>query len=101
MRSSVSADISKHTIWVCSTDFKSTVKAVKIHERLISYFGYDDGCMLEEGNRGQGISITVCGFSTVRELQEDYAQAKREERDQETTEQHREKARTLLAQLND
>ena len=99
MRSSVSADITKHTIWVCSTDFNSTVKAVKIHEKLISSFGYDDGLMLEEGNIGQGVSITVCDFRTIREMREDYALAKQEERNQETTEEHKSRARELLFQL--
>lgn len=96
MRSSVSADISKHTIWINSTDFDSTVKAVKIHACLKNEFGYDDGGCIEEGNAGKGISISVCGFNTVREMREDYALAKQQERTKETTEQHRVIARELL-----
>ncbi|MEZ8169328.1 MULTISPECIES: hypothetical protein [unclassified Vibrio] len=54
VRSTVSADISMHVIWVNSTDFYSTVKAVKVHEILVSEFGYTDSLILEEGNRGKG-----------------------------------------------
>ena len=39
VRSTVSADISQHVIWVNSTDFDSTVKAVKVHEILVNEFG--------------------------------------------------------------
>ncbi|MCF7497049.1 hypothetical protein L3V35_18695 [Vibrio sp. L5-1] len=60
VRSTVSADISMHVIWVNSTDFYSTVKAVKVHEILVNEFGYTDSLILEEGNRGKGESISVC-----------------------------------------
>lgn len=99
-RSSVSADISKHVIWVNSTDFESTVRAVKIHEMLIEEFGYTDGSILEEGNLGKGVSITLCdSCTTVRQMREDYAHAKKQERDVLTTEKHRASAKELLNQL--
>ncbi|MEZ8734889.1 hypothetical protein [Vibrio sp. 10N.239.312.D08] len=50
VRSTVSADISMHVIWVNSTDFDSTVKAVKVHEILVNEFGYTDALILEQGN---------------------------------------------------
>ncbi|WP_339385024.1 hypothetical protein [Vibrio crassostreae] len=59
VRSTVSADISLHVIWVNSTDFDSTVKAVKVHEILVNEFGYTDSLTLEQGNRGKGGSISV------------------------------------------
>ena len=52
--STVSADISMLVIWVNSTDFESTVKAVKVHENSVNEFGYTDSLILEEGNRGKG-----------------------------------------------
>ena len=66
VRSTVSADISMHVIWVNSTDFDSTVKAVKVHEILVYEFGYTDSLTLEEGNRGKGVSISVCDFSNQK-----------------------------------
>jgi len=99
-RSSVSADISKHVIWVNSTDFESTVRAVKIHEMLIEEFGYTDGAMLEEGNLGKGVSITVCDSCvTVKQMREDYAYAKKQEREMTTTDKHKTKAKEWLEQL--
>lgn len=99
-RSSVSADISKHVIWVNSTDFESTVRAAKIHEILIEDFGYTDGSMLEEGRLGKGVSIAVCdNCTTVRQMREDYAYAKKQERGVPTTEKHRASAKEWLEQL--
>lgn len=98
-RSTVSADISKHTIWINSTDFKSTVKAVKIHEMLISDCGYDDACMLERSNKGEGVSIAACDFETVSQMREDYAWAKKSERELPTTSKHEAEATELLAQF--
>ncbi len=99
-RSSVSADISKHVIWVNSTDHKSTVKAVKIHEILVEDLGYTDGLILEEGNVGQGVSITVCDSCvTVKQMREDYAYAKKQERNVTTTDKHEEKAKEWLELL--
>ncbi|MFM2591288.1 hypothetical protein [Vibrio sp. TBV020] len=99
-RSSVSADISKHVIWVNSTDFESTVRAAKIHEILIEDFGYTDGSMLEEGHLGKGVSITVCdNTTTVKQMREDYAYAKKQEREVLTTDKHRASAKEWLEQL--
>lgn len=100
VRSSVSADISEHVIWVNSTDFESTVRAVKIHESLIEEFGYTDGSILEESSLGKGVSITVCdNCTTVRQMREDYAYVKKQERGVPTTEKHRASAKELLIQL--
>ena len=57
IRSTVSSDISRHVIWVNSIDFDSTVKE---HEILVNEFGYTDSLILEEGNRGKGVSVSVC-----------------------------------------
>jgi hypothetical protein len=99
VRSTVSADISKNTIWINSTDFKSTVRAVKIHEELMTFFGYDDGYMLETSRRGAGVSIAVCNFETVVDMREDYALAKKKEPTITTTDKHIAKAKELLGQL--
>ncbi|OEF49193.1 hypothetical protein A1OW_13415 [Enterovibrio norvegicus] len=100
VRSSVSADISKDVIWVNSTDYASTVKAVKIHEILMKDFGYTDGSILEEGNIGEGVSLTVCdSFWTVKEMREHYAAAKKQELTEPTTEQHEALAREFLDTL--
>ncbi|MEZ9069144.1 hypothetical protein AB4564_18360 [Vibrio sp. 10N.222.51.E8] len=102
VRSTVSADISQHVIWVNSTDFDSTVKAVKVHEILVNEFGYTDSLTLEEGNRGKGVSISVCdNTTTIKQMREDYAYAKKTERTRETTSEHRESAKALLSCLYD
>jgi hypothetical protein len=98
-RSSVSADISKHTIWINCTDLKSAILAVKIHELLQTEFGYDDGAFLEYVHRSFGFSITVCGFSTVAELRADYAQAKQQARALATTPAHIATAKSLLDEV--
>lgn len=99
-RSSVSVDISKHVIWVNSTDFESTISAVKILEMLIQEFGYTDDLILEEGHLGKGVSIAVCdNCTTVRQIRADYAYVKKQERDVLTTEEHRASAKELLKQL--
>ncbi|WP_246849073.1 hypothetical protein [Vibrio crassostreae] len=54
VRSTVSADISMHVIWVNSTDFDSTVKAIKVHEILVNEFGYTDALILEQGTEVRG-----------------------------------------------
>lgn len=101
-RSSVSADISKHVIWINSTDLASTIRAVKIHEILMNEYGYTDGSMLEEGNRGEGISITVCNlYVTVKQMWEDYMCAKKQERSETTTDEHIKAAKEYLEQLYD
>ncbi|MEZ8859518.1 hypothetical protein [Vibrio sp. 10N.247.311.51] len=85
VRSTVSADISLHVIWVNSTDFDST-----------------DSLTLEEGNRGKGVSISVCdNTTTIKQMREDYAYAKKTERTRETTSEHRESAKALLSCLYD
>ena len=102
VRSTVSADISMHVIWVNSTDFYSTIKAVKVHEILVNEFGYTDSLILEEGNRGKGVSISVCdNTATIKQMREDYAYAKKTERTIETTSEHRESAKALLSSLYD
>ncbi len=99
-RSTVSADISEHTIWINSTDFKSSVKAVKIHELLIKDFGYSDGSMLEEGRRGKGFSISVFDErETVKQMREDYACAKKLELTETTTPEHKRLAQEYLDNL--
>lgn len=99
IRSSVSADISANVIWVNSTDFDSTVKAVKIHEILLDNFGYLDSSLLEESERGEGISISLCDGDTVRQMREDYAWAKNQERKEMTTVRHNSLAKEYLTQL--
>ncbi|CAK1902832.1 conserved hypothetical protein [Vibrio crassostreae] len=102
VRSTVSADISMHVIWVNSTDFESTVKAVKIHEILVNEFGYTDSLILEEGNRGKGVSISVCDNTTIiKQMREDFAYARKKERTIKTTSEHRESAKALLSSLYD
>ncbi|CAH7164014.1 hypothetical protein L8R85_25865 [Vibrio splendidus] len=102
VRSTVSADISMHVIWVNSTDFDSTVKAVKVHEILVNEFGYTDSLILEQGNRGKGVSISICdGVTIIRQVREDYAYAKKAERAIETTSEHRTSAKALLSCLYD
>ena len=99
VRSSVSADISEKVIWINSTDFKSTVKAVKIHQILVEHFGYMASLILEESDRGEGVSLSVCGDETVKQMREDYAWAKGQERNEATTERHLSLAKDHLAQL--
>ncbi|CAK2662652.1 conserved hypothetical protein [Vibrio crassostreae] len=102
VRSTVSADISMHVIWVNSTDFDSTVKAVKVHEILVNEFGYTDALILEQGNRGKGVSISVCDLTTtIKQMREDYAYAKKAERTIGTTSEHRTSAKALLSCLYD
>ncbi len=102
VRSTVSADISLNVIWVNSTDFDSTVKAVKVHEILVNEFGYTDSLIIEEGNRGKGVSISACdNTTTIKQMREDYAYAKKTERMIETTFEHRELAKVLLSSLYD
>lgn len=99
-RSSVSADISESVIWINSTDLKSSIKAVKIHEILVKECGYSDGSMLEEGNIGKGISITVCDDSvTIKEMRKDYAYAKKQEQAEPTTDAHKARAQEFLDEL--
>jgi hypothetical protein len=99
-RSSVSADISKNVIWINSTDLNSTIKAVKIHEILVNDFGYTDGSMLEEGNHGKGVSITVCDCGvTVRQMREDYIFCKKQEPHNPTQPHHLSLAKEYLAQI--
>lgn len=99
-RSSVSADISMHTIWINSTDLKSTVRALKIHKILIDEFNYIDGAFLEHGRRGFGVSITVTGYSTIKELWADYNDAKEQSKEVPTTDEHISKARELIIELH-
>ncbi|MFL7013564.1 hypothetical protein [Enterovibrio norvegicus] len=99
IRSSVSADISAEVIWVNSTDFKSTVKAVKIHQLLVEHLGYMDSSILEESERGEGVSLSVCDGETVKQMRDDYAWAKAQERNEATTEHHLSLAKDYLAQL--
>ncbi|NOI88576.1 hypothetical protein [Vibrio sp. 99K-1] len=100
VRSTVSATVSKGLIWVNSTDFNSTVRAVKVHEILLKEFGYTDSLILEESQKGKGVSISVCDrVTTVKQMREDYAYAKKEERNVETTAKHQEIAKDLLTSL--
>ncbi|WP_439148156.1 hypothetical protein [Vibrio sp.] len=100
VRSTVSATVSKGLIWVNSTDFNSTVRAVKVHEILLKEFGYTDSLILEESPKGRGVSISVCDrVTTVKQMREDYAYAKKEERNVETTAKHQEVAKALLTSL--
>lgn len=100
VRSTVSATVSKGLIWVNSTDFNSTVRAVKVHEILLKEFGYTDSLSLEESQKGKGVSISVCDrVTTVKQMREDYAYAKKEERNVETTAKHQEIAKDLLTSL--
>lgn len=99
VRSTVSADISMHVIWVNSTDFDSTVK---VHEILVNEFGYTDSLILEEGNRGKGVSVSVCdNTTTINQMREDYAYAKKTERTIDTTSKHHTSAKALLSCLYD
>jgi len=93
VRSTVSADISKHIIWINSTDFKSTIRVVKIHRILMRDWGYEDGFMIEEHSRGQGICLTVTDFNTIKEMREHYAYAKEDEKTEPTTPEDIAKAR--------
>ncbi|UQV24824.1 hypothetical protein [Vibrio sp. J383] len=100
VRSTVSATVSKRLIWVNSTDFNSTVRAVKVHEILLKEFGYTDSLILEESQKGKGVSISVCDrVTTVKQMREDYAYAKKEERNVETTAKHQAIATDLLTSL--
>ncbi|CCO44211.1 conserved hypothetical protein [Vibrio nigripulchritudo SOn1] len=100
IRSSVSADISQHVIWVNSSDLVSTVKAVKIHEILINDFGYTDALMLEENRTGSGASIAVCDNNvTVRQMRSDYSDAKKQELKTVTTDKHNALAAEFLEHL--
>ncbi|MBB1463017.1 hypothetical protein H5300_06760 [Vibrio sp. SG41-7] len=100
VRSTVSATVSKGLIWVNSTDFNSSVRAVKVHEILLKEFGYTDSLILEESQKGKGVSISVCDrVTTVKQMREDYAYAKKEERNVETTAKHQEIAKDLLTSL--
>ncbi|MEZ8363118.1 hypothetical protein AB6C40_22830 [Vibrio splendidus] len=100
VRSTVSATVSKGLIWVNSTDFNSSVRAVKVHEILLKEFGYTDSLILEESQKGKGVSISVCDrVTTVKQMREDYAYAKKEERNVETTAKYQEIAKDLLTSL--
>ena len=100
VRSTVSATVSKGLIWVNSTDFNSTVRAVKVHEILLKEFGYTDSLILEESLKGKGVSISVCDrVTTVKQMQEDYAYAKKEEKNVKTTAKHQAIATDLLTSL--
>ncbi|EOG7748400.1 hypothetical protein [Vibrio cholerae] len=97
IRSSVSSTISENIIWINSSDFDSTVKAVKIHEILVDEIGYTDSLTLEQSDYGRGISIAVCDSSaTVKQMREDYAYAKKEEKGRLTTNYHRDIAKQYL-----
>tara|TARA_B100001059_G_scaffold71478_1_gene68568 strand:+ start:10462 stop:10851 length:390 start_codon:yes stop_codon:yes gene_type:complete len=100
VRSTVSATVEKGLIWVNSTDFNSSVRAVKVHEILLREFGYTDSLILEGSPKGRGVSISVCDrVTTVKQMREDYAYAKKEERNVETTAKHQEVAKALLTSL--
>lgn len=102
VRSTVSADVSKSVIWINSTDLNSTIKAIKIHEILVKDIGYDDSGMLEESDRGEGVSISVCDTTeTVNALRESYKYAKKEAANTPTTEQHKHLAAEYLAMFYD
>ncbi|MGF1827482.1 hypothetical protein [Vibrio splendidus] len=98
VRSTVSADVSKSVIWINSTDLNSTIKAIKIHEILVNDIGYDDSSMLEQSNRGEGVSISVCDTTeTVNALRESYMYAKKEAAKVPTTEKHKELAADYIS----
>ena len=100
VRSTVSATVSKGLIWVNSTDLNSSVRAVKVHEILLEEFGYTDALILEESPKGKGISIGLCDSSTtIKQMREDYAYAKKEERNVDTTEKHQATAKDFLMSL--
>ena len=100
VRSTVSATVSKGLIWVNSTDFNSTVRAVKVHEILLKEFGYTDALILEESQKGKGVSINVCDrVTTVKLMREDDAYAKKEEKNAKTTAKHQAIATDLLTSL--
>ncbi|MBQ4839807.1 hypothetical protein [Pseudoalteromonas luteoviolacea] len=99
-RSCVSADISKHVIWINSTDYLSTIRALKIHKILVDEFKYVDSGFLEFGRRGFGVSISVTGYSTIKELWADYNEAKELSKSIATTEAHETEAKELIIQLH-
>ncbi|MGR2997599.1 hypothetical protein ABMY12_20890 [Vibrio vulnificus] len=100
VRSSVSADFSKGIIWVNSSDFHSTVEAVKICEVLTEELGYTDSSILEESGKGNGVSLSVCGSVTIKQMREDYMHAKHQQIVLETTQKHLELAKAYQSQLN-
>ena len=67
---------------------------------MIEEFGYTEDSILEESSLGKGVSITVCDSCvTVKQMREDYAYAKKQERSVTTTDKHEEKAKEWLEQL--
>lgn len=100
VRSSVSADISKGVIWVNSSDFQSTVKIVKIHQILVEHFGYMDSSILEESDRGDGVSLSVLDGETIKQMREDYMYAKRLEPRLETTQAHVDLAKMYQSEIH-
>lgn len=100
-RSSVSREISKSVIWISSTDYLSTIEAIKIHDILTEDIGYQDGSCLEVDDNGTGVSITVCSADTIKEMAENYMYAKRESKSVETTQKHKDLAIEYLDQLYD
>ncbi|CAK2398954.1 Carbon storage regulator [Vibrio crassostreae] len=76
IRSTVSSDISRHVIWVNSIDFL-ILKAP-----------------------GGGVSIRVCDCATtIKQMREEDAYAKKTEKTTETTSEHRASAKGLLSCL--
>ncbi|MDH5933797.1 hypothetical protein [Vibrio splendidus] len=73
---------------------------IRFYQVLLKEFGYTDSLILEESQKGKGVSISVCDrVATVKQMREDYAYAKKEERNVETTAKHQARAKDLLTSL--
>ena len=48
-------------------------------------WGYEDGFMIEQHCKGNGICLTVTDYNTIAEMREHYADAKVDERTEPTT----------------
>lgn len=97
IRSFVSVDFKAESIQLYSTDLKSTIRMVKIHEILVDDFGYTDSLELDEGFIGQGLNLSVCDSGTpIKQMRDDYRFARITERETATTDEHESCARDLL-----
>ncbi len=93
MRTTTSSNISKNIIWVNCSNEKASVEAVQIFDNLLA-MGYDNGHCIEEHK--EGFSICVCNFRTIKDMREDFNDAKYDSRNEVAKQSQIDKAAELF-----